>query len=46
MGKHVAVDFRGVLRVQDREKFKRTFAAGIGSAKGFGFGLLMLEPVE
>lgn len=45
-GKHLAVDFRGVLRVADRAAFKQAFHAGIGSAKSFGFGLLMLEPIK
>jgi CRISPR system Cascade subunit CasE len=45
LGKHMGVDFQGVLKVTDREKFKRAFVEGIGSAKAFGFGLLMLQPV-
>jgi CRISPR system Cascade subunit CasE len=44
-GKHVAVDFRGVLDVRDRELFKQAFHKGIGSAKSFGYGLLMLQPI-
>ena len=44
-GKHVAVDFRGVLCVRGRELFKQAFRKGIGSAKSFGFGLLMLQPI-
>ena len=44
-GKHVSVDFTGALRVVDRDAFIRTFHQGIGPAKAFGFGLLMLEPV-
>jgi CRISPR system Cascade subunit CasE len=43
-GKHVSVDFEGVLRVIDRDAFTETFNNGIGSAKGFGYGLLMLQP--
>ena len=46
MGKYIAVDFQGLLRVTDREAFKKAFAAGIGSAKGFGFGLLMVSPIR
>jgi CRISPR system Cascade subunit CasE len=44
--KHVAVDFTGVLRVTDRSRFTTSFNTGIGSAKGFGFGLLMLQPLH
>jgi CRISPR system Cascade subunit CasE len=45
-GKHTSVDFKGLLEVADRERFQRAFHEGIGSAKAFGFGLLMLQPVE
>lgn len=45
LGKHLGVDFTGVLRVVDKQKFKKAFEEGIGSAKGFGFGLLMLQPL-
>ncbi len=45
-GKHVAVDFAGVLRVLDRGRFAKTFHSGIGSAKGFGYGMLMLQPIH
>ncbi len=45
-GKHVAVDFAGVLRVIEHARFAQTFHSGIGSAKGFGFGLLMLQPIH
>lgn len=45
-GKHVAVDFAGLLHVTDREHFIQTFHTGIGSAKGFGYGLLMLQPIH
>lgn len=44
--KHVAVDFAGVLRVTERPRFTTSFNTGIGSAKGFGFGLLMLQPLH
>ncbi len=39
------VDFHGRLRVLDGDVFKRAFASGVGSAKAFGFGLLLLEPL-
>ncbi len=43
---HGGVQFRGVLEVTDRTKFTETYYAGVGSAKGFGFGLLLLAPVN
>ncbi|MFV1966624.1 MAG: type I-E CRISPR-associated protein Cas6/Cse3/CasE [Pirellulaceae bacterium] len=43
---HGGVEFRGVLEVIDRRQFKETYNTGIGSAKGFGFGLLLLAPVN
>lgn len=45
-GKHLAVDFSGRLRVTDRDAFRRAFQSGIGPAKAFGFGMLMLQPVR
>jgi len=44
-GKRVSVDFRGYLTVTDRDSFKTAFEKGIGPAKAFGFGLLMLQPI-
>ena len=44
-GVHDAVDFQGVLRVIDRDKFRSKFREGIGSAKAFGFGMLVMNPV-
>ena len=44
-GKHVAVDFQGTLRVVERDAFCQAFVTGIGPARAFGFGLLMLQPV-
>ena len=41
-----AVDFGGLLRVRDQNAFKDAFANGIGSAKAFGFGLLVIVPVS
>jgi CRISPR system Cascade subunit CasE len=43
---HGGVQFRGVLEVTDRERFLKTYQSGIGSAKGFGFGLLLLAPIQ
>jgi len=44
-GCHSGVVFRGMLEVTDPEKFVHTYLHGIGSAKAFGFGLLLLIPV-
>ena len=44
-GLHSAVEFQGVLTVTDPSKFYETFTRGIGSAKAFGFGLLVIAPV-
>jgi CRISPR system Cascade subunit CasE len=44
-GLHAAVEFRGHLRVTDPVAFRIAVAAGIGSAKAFGFGLLVLAPL-
>lgn len=38
--------FKGVLRVEDRAAFKRSFENGIGKAKAFGFGLLQLIKIK
>jgi CRISPR system Cascade subunit CasE len=43
-GMHSAVEFEGVLSVTDPTKFHETFTRGIGSAKAFGFGLLVIAP--
>ena len=45
-GLHSAVEFEGVLTVTDPTEFHRTFTLGIGSAKAFGFGLLVIAPVS
>lgn len=39
-----AVQFEGILQVQDPEQLQATIKDGVGSAKGFGFGLLSLAP--
>jgi len=43
---HGGVQFRGTLEVTDPAKFIETYQAGIGSAKSFGFGLLLLAPIN
>jgi CRISPR system Cascade subunit CasE len=42
---HGGVEFRGILEVTDRPLFQETYHDGIGSAKAFGFGLLLLSPI-
>lgn len=43
-GLHSAVDFRGHLVIREAGQFHDTFTHGVGSAKAFGFGLLVLAP--
>jgi len=45
-GTHTAIEFQGLLTVIDYEKFRAAIANGIGSAKAFGFGLLVLAPIS
>ena len=45
-GTHTAVEFQGELTVTDPAQFRVTVATGIGSAKAFGFGLLVLAPLS
>jgi CRISPR system Cascade subunit CasE len=40
------VEFRGVLEVTERERFLQSVRGGVGSAKAFGFGLLVLAPIS
>jgi CRISPR system Cascade subunit CasE len=42
---HFGVRFDGLLRVEDPERLKIGLSSGIGSAKGFGFGLLSLARI-
>lgn len=42
----VSTQFDGVLQVEDPQLFERHLVAGIGSAKGFGFGLLSVAPAR
>lgn len=41
-----SVDASGILLVRDAAAFRAAFDAGIGPAKGFGFGLLLLQPIH
>ncbi|MBI4563286.1 MAG: type I-E CRISPR-associated protein Cas6/Cse3/CasE [Planctomycetes bacterium] len=45
-GLHSSVEYQGLLVVTDPTKFHDAFTRGIGSAKAFGFGLLVLAPVS
>jgi len=45
-GEFLAVRFEGVLVVTDAQAFQATVAAGIGSGKAFGFGLLSVAPAQ
>jgi len=45
-GLHSAVEYQGVLTVTDPVKFHETFTRGIGPAKAFGFGLLVIAPLR
>ncbi len=43
---YACVEFEGLLEVRNPELFLATLRAGIGTAKGFGFGLLSLAPAN
>lgn len=45
-GVHTGVRFRGLLEVTQQENFEKAFYQGLGSAKGFGFGMLLLQPIN
>ena len=45
-GLHIGVRFQGALHVTDRTAFQKAFHKGIGTAKGFGFGMLMIKPAQ
>jgi CRISPR system Cascade subunit CasE len=42
----LSVQFDGLLRILDQNMTRKTIEKGIGSAKGFGFGLLSLAPLK
>ncbi len=42
----VSAQFEGILHVKDPDLLVKTISAGIGSAKGLGFGLLSVAPVR
>lgn len=39
------VDFKGALEVADKELFQKAVEEGVGKARRFGFGLLILKPI-
>lgn len=43
---HLAVLFQGILHTHDPALLQNALQSGIGSAKGFGFGLLSLAPLR
>ena len=43
---HGGVQFRGTLEVTDPKRFTETYYSGVGPAKGFGFGLFLLAPLN
>jgi len=43
---HNTATFVGKLKVIDRQTFTKSFEEGIGRAKGFGFGLLQIIPIN
>jgi CRISPR system Cascade subunit CasE len=45
-GLHTAVEFDGILTVTDTTMFHESFRRGIGPAKAFGFGLLVVAPIS
>jgi CRISPR system Cascade subunit CasE len=40
------IDYTGILTVTDPELFKQALFVGIGPAKGFGCGLLLVRPIR
>jgi CRISPR system Cascade subunit CasE len=42
----LAVQFDGLLQVIDPDRLRETVRRGLGSGKGFGFGLLSLAPAQ
>ena len=42
----IGVEFKGALEVTERSKFIKVAHEGIGRARGFGFGMLVLKPIS
>ena len=45
-GLHAVFEFQGELSVIDPKQFRHTIENGIGTAKAFGFGLLVVAPTK
>ena len=45
-GAHYSVDYCGILTVSDREKFTVAHKNGIGTAKAYGYGMLLLSALQ
>ena len=43
---YLGVKLNGLLEVRNRNKFKNTFAKGIGKGRAFGYGLLQLSVIK
>jgi len=43
---HNSATFLGKLKVIDKAKFQESFHKGVGRAKGFGFGLMQIVPIN
>lgn len=43
--RYSTVDFQGVLTVTEPETFKQTLFKGLGKARAFGCGLLLIKPI-
>lgn len=43
---HNSATFIGKLKVIDKVKFEESFRKGVGRAKGFGFGLMQIAPMN
>lgn len=44
-GFHSIADFKGILKVTNKELFYQSVMQGVGRAKGFGCGMLMVVPL-
>jgi len=43
--KFTSITYDGTLRITDPERFRETLEDGVGSGKGFGFGVLSVAPL-
>ena len=42
----IGVEFKGAIKITERLKFIKAAHEGIGRARGFGFGMLVLKPIS